>query len=250
MPEALLAALETPGLIYLILAGTAAAIVYGFAGFGSALVFTPVAIVFVDPVTAIAGFALSSLGSMISVLPGAWREADRRASLTILAAAIAFLPLGVLVLRITDPFYIRVSVSLLVAATLVLLMTGWRYEQKPGLKSWIAVGSGVGFLGGSTGLNGPLLILFQLGGQDAVARTRANTIVVLTLSGFAILPVMALQGVLTAERLWIGAILVPTYAVGGFIGRSLFDPDRAGLYRRVAYAIIGIAALVGLPIWE
>ncbi len=250
MPEAFWAALQTPGLIYLILAGTAAAVVYGFAGFGSALVFTPVALVFVDPATAVAGFALSSIGSMITVLPEAWRDSERRATLTILVAAIAFLPLGVWVLRISDPFYLRTAVSVLVAATLFLLMTGWRYEQKPGVKSWLAVGSGVGFLGGSTGLNGPLLILFQLGGQDAVARTRANTIVVLTLSGFAILPVMALQGVLTPERLWIGAFLVPTYALGGYVGRRLFDPSRAVLYRRVAYAIIGVAAVVGLPIWE
>jgi uncharacterized membrane protein YuzA (DUF378 family) len=33
------------------------------------------------------------------------------------------------------------------------------------------------------------------------------------------------------------------------IGTALFDPARETLYRRVAYIIIGISAVRGLPIW-
>ena len=249
VPEALQAALETPGLLYLILAGTVAGTVYGFAGFGAALIYMPVAVAFVDPVTAVAALALSALGSMVTVVPQAWQQADRRATLIMLGAAIVTMPFGIWVLRTGDPTWLRFAVSIIVAGTLVLLLTGWRYTQTPGPRSWVAVGSGVGFLGGATGLNGPIVILFQLSGQDSVERTRANTIIVLTMSGFAVLPLMWLQGVLTPERLWIGAFLLLPYALGGYTGRRLFNPDYAVLYRTVAYIIIGVAAVIGLPIW-
>ncbi|WP_412506568.1 TSUP family transporter [Roseovarius sp. SYSU LYC5161] len=185
---------------------------YGFAGFGAALIFMPVA-------------------------------------LTMLAAAVALVPLGVRVLRTTDPMALRGAVSTVVLGTLAALLSGWRYRQSPGLPAWPGVGASVGFLGGSVGMNGPVLVLFQLGGPDAAARTRANAIVVLSLSTLALLPIMALQGAMTRETVLLGLALLPVYALGAYLGRRLFNPAQAGLYRGTAYVLIGGAGTVGLPIW-
>ena len=250
MPDLLAGAWATPGLAALILTALLAGVVYGFAGFGAALIFMPVAARIVDPVTAVAAFAVTSLGSILTVLPQAWADCDRRASVITLGAALALLPLGVWVLRTSDPTALRWGVSAVVIGTLAALVAGWRYTFSPGPRSWAAVGAGVGFLGGATGINGPVLILFQLGGQLSVARMRANTIVPLTLSSFALLPVMALQGAVTKATLALGLMLFVPYAVGGYAGRRLFDPKRAGIYRRIAYVIIAAAALVGLPVME
>ncbi len=231
--------------------GTAliAGLVYGFTGFGAALIFMPVALLVVDPVVAVAGFALAGLGAMATVVPQAWPQADKRAALTMLAAAVALEPVGVWVLRTTDPTALRWAVSAVVLGTLAALLSGWRYRQSPGLPAWLGVGAGVGFLGGSVGLNGPVLVLFQLGGPDAAARTRANAIVVLSLSTLALLPIMALQGVITRETVLLGLVLLPIYALGAYLGRRLFNPGRAGLYRGTAYLLIGAAGIMGLPIW-
>ncbi|WP_245831669.1 sulfite exporter TauE/SafE family protein [Salibaculum halophilum] len=233
------------------LMGTAliAGLVYGFTGFGAALIFMPVALLVVDPVVAVAGFALAGLGAMATVVPQAWPQADKRAALTMLAAAVALEPVGVWVLRTTDPTALRWAVSAVVLGTLAALLSGWRYRQSPGLPAWLGVGAGVGFLGGSVGLNGPVLVLFQLGGPDAAARTRANAIVVLSLSTLALLPIMALQGVITRETVLLGLVLLPIYALGAYLGRRLFNPGRAGLYRGTAYLLIGAAGIMGLPIW-
>jgi hypothetical protein len=40
------------------------------------------------------------------------------------------------------------------------------------------------------------------------------------------------------------------YGLGALLGRRLFDPARADLYRRVAYGIIAAAGLIGLPLWS
>ncbi|MDJ1009505.1 MAG: sulfite exporter TauE/SafE family protein [Paracoccaceae bacterium] len=247
MPDGLALALATPGLHWLLATAFAAGAIYGFAGFGAALLFMPIGARVTDPVTAVAMFAVAALGSALTVLPQAWAACDRRASLTVTAAALAVLPLGVAVLRAGDPEAIRLAVSAVVIATLAALMAGWRYRFTPGPAAWLGVGGAVGFLGGATGLNGPPLVLFQLGGQDGAARSRANTIVPLTLSSFAVLPVLALQGALAAPAIWLGLLILPLYALGGFIGRRLFDPARARLYRWSAYAIIAVAAVAGLP---
>lgn len=229
-----------------IIAGT----VYGFAGFGAALIFMPLAVMVVEPAVALAALSISAISSFVTLVPAAWAQADRRATLWLLGTAIAFLPLGVWVLVTADLTALRWAVSIIAFVTLGLLVSGWRYRGTPGVPAWVGVGATVGFMGGSTGLNGPALILFQLGGADEVARTRANTIVVLTCSGLAYMPVLALSGVLTWPGLVAGASQILPYGLGAVIGRRLFNPGRAGLYRGVAYGIIAVAAVLGLPIWE
>ncbi|PHQ84380.1 MAG: hypothetical protein COB65_05695 [Thalassobium sp.] len=237
------------GFWWMAMASVLAGTVYGFAGFGAALIFMPIAVMVVDPVVAVTALSVSALSSFVTLVPQAWREADKRAVLTMLGTAIAFVPLGIWLLRTTDPTVLRWSVSILALATLVILLTGWRYRQTPGTPAWLGVGAGVGFLGGATGLNGPILILFQLGGQDEIARTRANTIVVLTCSGLAYLPFLALQGALTQSSLIAGAAQLIPYGAGALVGRQLFNPGKTGLYRTIAYIMIGAAAFLGLPIW-
>ncbi|MGI1663609.1 sulfite exporter TauE/SafE family protein [Palleronia sp. KMU-117] len=250
MPDWALAGLTQPGLPWLMALAGLAGVVYGFAGFGSALIFMPLATIVVAPLLAVAAFAIASLSAIFTVLPQAWRASDRRATLTMLAAALAVLPLGVWVLRTGDPVMLRWAVSAVVLATLAALVTGWRYRQSPGVPAWLAVGGAVGFLGGSVGLNGPAMVLFQLGGSDSVDRTRANAIVVLTVSSAAYGPMIAAQGAFPPEALTFGLAMAAPYGLGALLGRRLFDPARAGLYRRVAYGIIGAAALLGLPLWS
>lgn len=254
MAEALAALLAMPALGWLIVFGFGAGAVYGFAGFGAALVFLPLATLVVPPAVAVAAFSLTAIGSALTLLPEAWRSADKAAALIVLAAALVCTPIGIEVLVRADPLALRWAMSLLVLGTLAALLTGWRMTTVPGWRSWGAVGAGVGVMGGATGLNGPILVLFQLAGQGSVAAMRGTTIVVLTLSSLSMLPFMALRGGLPPGTLTLatglGLVLVPAYAVGGLAGRRLFDPSRAAVYRGTAYGLIGAAGLMGLPVWQ
>jgi hypothetical protein len=49
---------------------------------------------------AVAAFSMSALASLVTVVPGAWKVADRRTVLTMIGACILFTPLGVLALRL------------------------------------------------------------------------------------------------------------------------------------------------------
>ncbi|WP_299674400.1 sulfite exporter TauE/SafE family protein [uncultured Roseobacter sp.] len=240
----------TPGLIWVLAATFAAGLVYGFSGFGAALVYMPVATAVIAPPLAIGAFAVSALASLVTLVPRAWKQADRPNTLLMVGAAILGAPLGIWVLRTADTVLIRWVLSAIITVTLLLLMAGWRYRAEPTKPVRAGIGAAAGVMMGSVGLNGPLVILFQLGGRDNITRSRANTLIFLTLSSLSLVPLMALQGVIGWQAVWLGLVMLLPYAAGTLVGRTLFDPDRETLYRRVAYAVVAGAVLIGLPIWN
>ncbi|WP_108261533.1 hypothetical protein [Mangrovicoccus ximenensis] len=102
-------------------------------------------------------------------------------------------------------------------------------------------------VGGATGLTGPVVILFHLGGQGSAAANRANTLVFLTLLSLLLLPQLALQGLLSGPAIGLGLLQLLPYAAGSRLGQALFDPARETLYRRSAYVLIAAAVILGLP---
>lgn len=250
MPEGLIAALADPALPFIAAASLLAGLVYGFAGFGSALIFMPLATIFVAPPVAVAAFSLSALASLVTVVPGAWRAADRRNVAVMIGACILCTPLGVAVLRLAPAEAIRTGVAVLTLVTLAALVLGWRVPARGGWTLRAGVGALSGIMGGSTGLNGPPVILFNLGTDQPVAQTRGNLALFLTLTSLSFLPQLWLQGLLPAAAVWLGLILLVPYAVGTWAGARIFDPARAVLYRRLAYLMIGLAGAAALPIWS
>ena len=249
MPEALAAVLQTEGLVFVLVTLFLAGVVYGFAGFGSALIFIPVASIFVAPAFAVGLMSMGTIGSAITVLPAAWRLADRRQVLWMLIPAVALATPGIYLLRTLDIDLLRWLIVIVVGVTLAAIMMGWRRNLSPSRRTLFSVGSFAGLIGGATGLLGPLVILFSLAGKEPVAVTRANTISFLTSLGIVMIPMLALQGVITMQTLWLGVGIVPMYMLATFIGKSLFHPRFEWLLRRLGYGVIGGAMIAGLPIW-
>ncbi|QBX99555.1 sulfite exporter TauE/SafE family protein [Rhodophyticola sp. CCM32] len=250
MPEALNAALALEGLVWILGATTLAGVVYGFAGFGSALIYMPLATIWLEPAFAIAAFSLSALVSLFTVVPRAWHVAEKPAVFTLIGAAFVSAPLGIYLLRVLDVDWVRIAVAVTVLVTLAALMAGWRYATRPGFATRLGVGAATGVLGGLTGLMGPIVILFNLGAGARAEVMRANTLIFLTLISILVLPQMAAQGILSVDALWLGVVMMPVYALGTRIGQMLFNPRREALYRQVAYGIIALAGVMGLPVWQ
>ncbi len=241
--------LALPGFVWVLLVTVVAGVVYGFAGFGAALVYMPVATVFLPVETAIAAFGVTALASLVSVVPRAWKQADRPNVVLMIVLATLALPLGIAILRVNDVTTMRWAVLGVTTLTLIALVLGWRYQAAPTRAARMSVAAATGVVGGATGLVGPIMVLFQLSGQEGVARARANTLVFLTITGLLTVPLMAMQGLLTVEAVVLGLILIVPYGVASRIGQALFDPARQVLYRRVAYVIIAVAIVMGLPVF-
>ena len=250
MPEGLWSALQTPNAWMLVVAIVAAGLVRGFAGFGTALVFIPVATRVIEPAEATALMTITGMGALLVLVPRAWGVASKREVATLAVPAILCAPLGVLLLRIVPEVPLRWAVALAASLTLAALVSGWRYRGRVGRPGLAAVGASAGMLGGSTGLTGPPVILFYLAGPDRAAVVRANTILFLGALEFGVAGAILAQGLLTERALWLGAVLTALYMTFTAAGQALFSEEREALYRRVAYAVIGIAIAAGLPIWD
>ena len=249
MTEVLVSVFEMPGLWSVLGITFVAGVVYGFAGFGAALVFMPLATVFLTVEMAVAAFAVAALSSLVTLVPRAWGQADRPGVSMMIVVACMTLPIGLWILRTNDVTVMRWAVLAVTAITLLALISGWRYTTAPTRSARLGVAAATGLVGGATGLVGPIMVLFQLSGQDSVERSRANTVVFLTLSSLLTLPLMVFQGMLTPQAFVLGLLLLVPYGVAARIGQALFSPSAQGLYRKVAYAIIGSSIMMGLPIF-
>ena len=249
MPDLLWQVWATPGLIWLLLAVGVAGIVRGFTGFGTALVFVPVAGIFLAPQTVVGVMTLTGIVSTFVLLPRAWRQADRREVGLLALAALVTVPLGLWLMQVLEAETIRWVVAAVAAITLGALVAGWRFSGIVSRPMLLAIGAMAGVIGGMTGLTGPVVILFYLAGQSAAQSVRANTILFL-----AALDVVIAVNLLSRGSLeWTTALLALTLAVPYFItsliGQALFDPRHQRLYRWAAYSVIALAVLSGLPLW-
>lgn len=250
MPDWLPEGVTSLGLLVLLGMTFIAGVVYGFAGFGAALVYLPVAARVLPLEIAIAVFNVSALASLVTVVPRAWAEVDRRAvSLQIVMACLSA-SAGIWVLKTTDVTLIRWVVIAVILVTLAALVSGWRVKAQPSLGTRGLVGLGAGFVGGSTGLLGPVAVVFQLAGPDSAARSRAASLVFLTVTSVLLLPLMAVQGLVTWAVVPLGLIALVPYGLGTWVGRLLFRPEFDRLYRWVAYGLIALAAVMGLPLFD
>ncbi|GAB4290800.1 MAG: sulfite exporter TauE/SafE family protein [Roseovarius sp.] len=250
MPEALSAALGAPGLPWLLLTISVAGIVRGFTGFGTALIFVPVAGIFLPPQTVVGVITLTGIASTSVLLPRAWGQADRGEVGRLALAALLTVPLGLWLMVRLDPVAIRWIVAAVAAATLAALVAGWRHSRAVGGAALIGIGALAGIIGGLTGLTGPVVVLFYLAGQSAAQRVRANTIVFLAALDAAVVGNLLLQGRIAWHVLVLALIIAVPYFVTSMIGQALFDPRHERLYRGAAYVLIALAVAGGVPLWE
>ncbi|GGO57856.1 hypothetical protein SAMN05444398_10772 [Roseovarius pacificus] len=249
MPDTLLQAWATPGLIWLVIAIGIAGIVRGFTGFGTALIFVPVAGIFLPPAIVIGVITLTGVASTAALLPRAWGQAHRREVGVLALAALITVPAGLWLMDRLPTDTVRWIVAGVAAATLLALVAGWRFSgqvSKPGLGM---IGAVAGVIGGLTGLTGPVVILFYLAGQSTAQSVRANTILFLAILDVVIVGNLLWRGTVTLNTVLLAVTLAVPYFITTLIGQSMFDPRHERLYRWAAYGVIGVAVLTGLPIW-
>ena len=250
MPEALSVALATPGLIWLLLTIGAAGIVRGFTGFGTALIFVPVAGQFLPAEEVVLIITVTGIASAGALLPRAIRQADHKEVLPMGVAAMVTIPLGIYLMTQLDALTVRWAVAAIALITLLTLITGWRYHQKVRLLGLLLIGGAAGIVGGMTGLTGPVVIMFYLASTAQAQTVRANTIIFLAILDVWITTSLFIGGLTDWSTVWVGLILCVPYFITSLIGQALFDPRYERVYRLSAYAVIAVAVVSGIPLFD
>ncbi len=249
MPDALAQALALPGLGWLIGAVFIAGIVRGFSGFGTAMIYLPVAATVLDPIWAILTLVVFDLFGPAVIAPRAVRDMHLPDLGWLLVGTAVGLPFGLSLLFVIAPETFRLVVSIVTLFLLVCLIAGLRY---PGaLRRRVLAGAGAlgGALGGAAGAAGPPVIFLFMGSGLPAARVRATITLFLLAYDVILLGVFWGTGRLDFVPLSLGLLLSLPNAAGNFCGALLFRPGYERAYRYTAYAVIACSALTGLPIW-
>ena len=219
----------------------------GFSGFGSALIFMPLASSLATPRLVATLLLIVDFVGSLPLLPNAWCKADRKATGIIVVGALVGVPLGTWLLTRLNPVTTRWIISGFVAALLLLLLSSWRYRGRDHLVLSVAIGTLSGFCSGLAQTGGPPIVGYWLGRPIASGTARANIILFFGASDFFSVVSYAVSGLMNRDAILFSLIVGPVYAIGIRFGTLLFGRASESLFRRICYALIALAVIFGLP---
>jgi uncharacterized membrane protein YfcA len=219
----------------------------GFSGFGSALIFMPLASSIAAPRLVAALLLIIDFVAAAPLVPNAWKKADRKATAVMVFGALIGVPIGPYFLSRLDPVTTRWIISGFVSALLLLLLSGWRYHGKDHPAISVGIGGLAGFCSGLAQTGGPPIVGYWLGRPIPSVIARANILLFFGASDFFSAVSYALTGLITADAIKFSFVVGPVYAIGVWFGASLFGRASEQLFRAICYALIAAAVIIGLP---
>lgn len=237
-------------LAYLAAVALAGGLARGFAGFGSAMIFVPLASAVIGPRAAVPILFLMDAVMALPLIPPALRLGDRREVLTMALGALAGVPLGIAVLTGLDPVMFRWAIVVAVFGLLALLISGWRYRGRPKPALTIGVGVVAGLFSGAAQVGGPPVVAYWLGGVIPARIVRANIILY-----FAVATVLSAigyvwSGLISGAVVLPAAAIAPAYGAGLFLGSRMFGRADEAVFRRLCFSMIAVAALLSMPLLD
>lgn len=226
---------------FVLLGALIAGFITGFAGFGSALVasgfwFHALPAGMVPPLVALASVGAQTVGLIAVRSSFDWRRAA-----PYLLGGVVGVPAGVALLRVASPELLKTTVGAFLVMYAAFQLSGaarFAIGQWGGRGADAAVGVGGGFLGGFSGLSGPLpLIWLQLrGGKSAGQRATYQpfNLVVLALAALG----MGISGQIDSHVLVVSAAATPVTLLGAWAGVRAYAGVGEELFRRVVLCLL------------
>ena len=219
----------------------------GFSGFGSALIFMPLASSIAAPRLVAALLLIIDFIAAAPLVPNAWKKADRKATAVMVLGALVGVPIGTYFLSRLDPVTTRWIISGFVFALLLLLLSGWRYRGSDHATISVGIGGLSGFCSGLAQTGGPPIVGYWLGRPIPSIIARANILLFFGDSDFFSVVSYAVTGLITTDAIKFSFVVGPVYAIGVWFGASLFGKASEALFRAICYVLIAAAVIAGLP---
>jgi uncharacterized membrane protein YfcA len=219
----------------------------GFSGFGSALIFMPLASSMAAPQLVAALLLIIDFVAALPLAPNAWKQADRKATAVMVLGALIGVPIGTYFLSRLDPVTTRWIISAFVFALLLLLLSGWRYRGKDFPAISVGIGALSGFCSGLAQTGGPPIVGYWLGRPIVSVIARANILLFFAASDFFSAVSYSATGLITSDAIRFSLLVGPVYAIGVGLGAALFGRASETLFRTICYALIAAAVIIGLP---
>ena len=233
-------------LLVALFAALLAGIVTGMTGFGLALISTPILLFVYEPRTVIVLTAIFSVFINTAVVWDSWHEARKRLALALLIPALLGVVVGVEVLRVIDPVYVRLGVGVVVVFSALLLVRDVRLPGADTRWGTLVAGSTSGMLSTSTGLAGPPVVLLLASRGLPKHEFRGTSALYFLPMSVAGIAVLALRGLVDASEVPLGLLLVPAAIAGKAAGTALLKRVSERAFRAVTLGLVILTGTLGV----
>lgn len=218
----------------------------GMLGFGAALIIIPSLVALYGPVEAVVIMSLVEVPATLYLLPTTLRTANWAWIVPIGLGSLITVPIGAAVLAHLDPEVTRRLVAGLVLTLGLVLASGWIYRGRAGGGLRLCVGALSGLVGGLANVGGPIVVVFLLASQAAIATVRASMMAFLSFSTVLRVAIYSALGLYSLSLLGLSVALAPSYLLGIWLGSKAFNKVPEALFRRIAIAIVFITGTVAV----
>ena len=233
-------------MVVALFAALLAGMVTGLTGFGLALISTPILLFVYEPRTVVVLTAIFSIFINAAVVWDSWHEARRRLSLALFVPALFGIVVGVEVLGVIDPVYLRLGVGAIVVFSALLLV---RDIELPGANTrWgtLVAGSASGALSTSTGLAGPPIVLL-LASRDLPKHEFRGTSALYFLPMSVVgLVVLVFRGLVETWEVPLGLLLIPAAMAGKALGTALLARVSERAFRALTLGLVILTGALGV----
>ena len=233
-------------LLVALFAALLAGIVTGLTGFGLALISTPILLFVYEPRTVIVLTTIFSIVINSAVAWDSWQEARKRLALALLIPALFGIVVGVEILSVIDPDYVRLGVGVIVIFSALLLVRDIRLPGAGNRWGTLLAGSASGALSTSTGLAGPPIVLL-LASRDLPKHEFRGTSALYFLPMSVIgLAVLTFRGLVETPEIPLGLLLIPAAIAGKALGTAVLAHVSERAFRVVTLGLIILTGTLGV----
>jgi len=223
-----------------------AAVVSGLTGFGFALVLGPILMLIIDPKVVVPIVAVLSVVLNLFLFYSARRWAEPAKMAPLMAAGVAGMAAGILLLVFLNVTALKFLVSVVIISFSLAIMGNFRLQASDSRLDTLIVGLVSGFLGGSTSMSGPPVVLFFSNQGYGKMAFRANLMAYFLVLYSVTLPGYWVGGLLTGEVFSFSALAIPALLAGSVLGARLVPRVPEVRFRYLTLLLVLLTGLVTL----
>ncbi|MEG6586642.1 sulfite exporter TauE/SafE family protein [Dendrosporobacter sp. 1207_IL3150] len=212
--------------------------VQSITGFGFAIVGTPLLLFFLEPKPVVTLMVLGALILNLLVIYKTRGKSDPKVILPMFMASLLGIIPGVYILKIVDGSVLKLCIGILILIVAFVMASNRVFTVKREKLATYIVGIVSGFMGGSTSLSGPPVVLFLMNQQQDKEAFRANLVRYFCLGNIATLIVMYFMGTIDTDVIQQGVYTIPGVLLGVWLGEKAFEKVSPVLFRQITLAVI------------
>ncbi|MHC1567161.1 MAG: sulfite exporter TauE/SafE family protein [Candidatus Syntropharchaeia archaeon] len=211
-------------------------------GFGSALIAVPLLSVIFSPKIVIPFLLVYECLISLLLIFSDRTSVEIKRMVPMIASGIAGIPLGTYILVSLDVSHLRIFIGITVVIFSFLLLRRKIAFKKEKLASIIA-GTISGIFGGSTGINGPPIVIFLANQGWKKDFFRKGIIIYLTIVDLFLFTSFSFAGLITEKVLYFDLIFFPAIFLGFISGKKLFLKIEENSFEKI---VIAVSILTGI----